>query len=39
VFYLHDAAGNKIVDRLALDQLKATLIARLTSEYWLPDPG
>jgi [protein-PII] uridylyltransferase len=39
VFYLHDAAGNKVVDRLALDQLKATLIARLTSEYWLPDPG
>jgi [protein-PII] uridylyltransferase len=38
VFYVHDAAGNKITQRLFLDQLKATLIARLTSEYWLPEP-
>jgi [protein-PII] uridylyltransferase len=39
VFYVHDTAGNKITDRLTLDQLKATLIARLTTEYWLPDPS
>jgi [protein-PII] uridylyltransferase len=39
VFYVHDAAGNKITKQLALDQLKATLIARLTSEYWLPEPA
>jgi [protein-PII] uridylyltransferase len=39
VFYVHDAAGEKITSRLTLDQLKATLIARLTTEYWLPDPG
>jgi [protein-PII] uridylyltransferase len=38
VFYVHDTAGHKITDRLTLDQLKATLIARLTTEYWLPDP-
>src|SRR5262249_34100130 len=38
VFYVRDATGDKITDRLTLDQLKATLIARLTSEYWLPDP-
>jgi [protein-PII] uridylyltransferase len=39
VFYVHDAAGNKITRQLTLDQLKATLIARLTSEYWLPEPA
>jgi len=39
VFYVHDADGNKITKRLFLDQLKATLIARLTSEYWLPEPA
>ncbi len=39
VFYVRDAHGNKIEERLALDQLKATLMARLTSEYWLPDPS
>jgi [protein-PII] uridylyltransferase len=39
VFYVHDATGDKIINRLKLEQLKATLIARLTSEYWLPDPG
>ena len=38
VFYVHDAAGDKITKQLTLDQLKATLIARLTSEYWLPEP-
>jgi [protein-PII] uridylyltransferase len=39
VFYVHDAAGNKIIKRLTLDQLRATLLARLTSEYWLPEPA
>ena len=38
VFYVRDAAGDKITDRLTLDQLKATLITRLTTEYWLPEP-
>jgi [protein-PII] uridylyltransferase len=37
VFYVRDVDGNKIADRLTLDQLKATLLARLTSEYWLPE--
>jgi [protein-PII] uridylyltransferase len=39
VFYVHDAAGAKIMTQLTLDQLKATLIARLTTEYWLPEPA
>lgn len=39
VFYVHDAAGNKITKQLTVDQLRATLLARLTSEYWLPEPG
>jgi [protein-PII] uridylyltransferase len=39
VFYLRDATGNKITSPLTLDQLKATLIARLTTEYWLPEPA
>ncbi|HKA93831.1 MAG TPA: ACT domain-containing protein [Acidimicrobiia bacterium] len=39
VFYVHDAAGNKITRQLTIDQLKATLLARLTSEYWLPEPA
>ena len=39
VFYVRDSAGNKITSRLTLDQLKATLIARLTTEYWLPEPS
>jgi [protein-PII] uridylyltransferase len=39
VFYVHNAAGDKITDQLTLDQLKATLIARLTTEYWLPEPA
>ncbi|MCZ7528104.1 MAG: [protein-PII] uridylyltransferase [Acidimicrobiia bacterium] len=36
VFYLRDASGAKVVDRLALDRLRATLVARLTTEYALP---
>jgi [protein-PII] uridylyltransferase len=39
VFYVHDAAGHKITKQLTLDQIKATLLARLTSEYWLPEPA
>jgi [protein-PII] uridylyltransferase len=39
VFYVHDAAGAKIMTQLTLDQLKATLVARLTTEYWLPEPA
>jgi hypothetical protein len=39
VFYVHDAAGNKITKQLTLDQLRATLPARLTSQYWLPEPA
>jgi [protein-PII] uridylyltransferase len=38
VFYVHDAAGNKITKQLTIDQLRATLFSRLTSEYWLPEP-
>lgn len=36
VFYVRDALGHKISDRLTLDQLKATLVARLTTDYALP---
>jgi [protein-PII] uridylyltransferase len=36
VFYVRDGAGRKITDRLTLDRLKATLVARLTSDYALP---
>jgi len=39
VFYVHDSAGDKITKQLTVDQLKATLLARLTSEYWLPEPA
>jgi len=39
VFYVHDSTGNKITKQLTIDQLKATLLARLTSEYWLPEPA
>jgi [protein-PII] uridylyltransferase len=39
VFYVRDAAGEKITKRLTIDQLRATLLARLTSEYWLPEPA
>jgi len=33
VFYLRDAQGAKITDRTKLDDVRATLVARLTSEY------
>ena len=36
VFYVRDATGAKILDSLALDRLRATLVARLTTEYSLP---
>lgn len=36
VFYVRDAASGKITDSLALDRLRATLVARLTTEYALP---
>ena len=39
VFYVRDASGAKIVDRLTLERLHATLVARLTTEYALPDPS
>jgi [protein-PII] uridylyltransferase len=39
VFYVHDAAGNKITKQLTIDQLRATLLARLTSEYRPPEPA
>jgi [protein-PII] uridylyltransferase len=39
VFYVRDAAGDKITSKLTLDQLRATLMARLTTEYWLPEPA
>jgi [protein-PII] uridylyltransferase len=35
VFYLRDATGQKLSDRLAIDSLRATLLARLTSEVTL----
>jgi len=38
VFYVQ-TSGDKIMKQLTLDQLKATLLARLTSEYWLPEPA
>jgi [protein-PII] uridylyltransferase len=36
VFYLRSAQGRKITDRLVLERLKATLVARLTTDYVLP---
>ncbi len=36
VFYVRSAQGRKITDRLVLERLKATLIARLTTDYVLP---
>ncbi len=36
VFYLGDAQGRKITDRLTLDRLKATMLARLTTDYAVP---
>ena len=38
VFYVRDSRGAKIIDRLTLERLRATLVARLTTEYALPDP-
>jgi [protein-PII] uridylyltransferase len=35
VFYLRDATGQKVTDRLAIESLRATLLARLTSEVTL----
>jgi len=35
VFYLRDATGQKLTDRHAIDSLRATLLARLTSEVTL----
>ncbi len=35
VFYLRDATGQKMSDRLAIDSLRATLLARLTTEITL----
>ena len=38
VFYIRDAQGAKPTDPLLLQRIRATLIARLTSEYVLPVP-
>jgi [protein-PII] uridylyltransferase len=38
VFYVRDAHGAKPTDPLLLQRLRATLIARLTTEYVLPQP-
>jgi [protein-PII] uridylyltransferase len=38
VFYLRDAYGQKITDRLTLDSLRATVFARLTSAVTLDEP-
>jgi [protein-PII] uridylyltransferase len=35
VFYLRDATGQKLTDRLAIESLRATLLARLTTEVTL----
>ena len=35
VFYLRDAMGQKLADRLAVESLRATLLARLTTEVTL----
>jgi len=39
VFYIRDAQGAKPTDPLLLQRIRATLIARLTTEYVLPPPG
>ena len=39
VFYIRDAQGAKPTDPLLLQRVRATLIARLTTEYVLPPPG
>lgn len=38
VFYVRDAHGAKPTDPKLLQRLRATLVARLTTEYVLPDP-
>ena len=38
VFYIRDAQGAKPTDPMLLQRLRATLIARLTTEYVLPVP-
>ena len=38
VFYVRDAHGAKPTDPMLLQRLRATLIARLTTEYVLPSP-
>ena len=35
VFYLRDANGQKLTESLALESLRATLLARLTTEVTL----
>jgi UTP:GlnB (protein PII) uridylyltransferase len=36
VFYVRDSDQRKVTDTLSLDRLRATIVARLTSEYVLP---
>ncbi len=38
VFYVRDAQGAKPTDPELLQRVRATLIARLTTEYVLPEP-
>jgi len=38
VFYIRDVQGAKPTDPLLLQRIRATLIARLTTEYVLPVP-
>jgi [protein-PII] uridylyltransferase len=38
VFYVRDAQGAKPTDPLLLQRIRATLVARLTTEYVLPPP-
>jgi [protein-PII] uridylyltransferase len=39
VFYVRDVNGRRVVDQLALDSLRATLLARLTTEVTLDGAG